>query len=89
MARDILSEFGPEMSGSRSVDNRASNGGKQSPRDVMNYSPPTGRAGSTNGPGLGGTCMPQATQEDSPDLARHSGSPGLGGTNHGNCGSQH
>ena len=88
MARDILGEFGPEMSGSRSVDNRVSDGGKQSPRDVMNYAAPTGRAGSTNGPGLGGTTMPRATQDDSPNLTRHSGHPGIGGTNHGVCGSQ-
>ena len=33
---------------------RATNGGKQTPKPLP-YDPPTGRCGSTNGPGLGGT----------------------------------
>ena len=87
MARDILSEFGPDMSGSRSVDNRASNGGQRPVRDVMNYSPPTGRAGSTAGPGLGGDSADKAEQFGC-GCGSSSGSPGLHGTNHGVCGSQ-
>lgn len=40
MARDILSEFGPD-SPNRQVAS-ATNGGRQTPRDVHNYSPPKG-----------------------------------------------
>jgi len=60
MPRDILSEFGND-SGAGEVA-RASGGGAQTPKPTS-YSPPTGRAGSTS-------------------------SPGLGGSNHGNCGTQ-
>lgn len=45
-------------------DNRASNGGQQTPKDLP-YSPPQGPKGITQGNG-----------------------PGIGGTNHGNCGTQ-
>lgn len=51
MARDILSEYGPEStSGSRAI-----NGGQCVPKDIP-YSPPVGPIGIGNkGVGLGGT----------------------------------
>jgi hypothetical protein len=52
MADDILSEYGSDSSTGQQP--RASNGGCQTPKPIP-YSPPTGRAGSTTGPGLGGT----------------------------------
>jgi hypothetical protein len=52
-------------------------------RDVMNYAEPTGRAGSTNGPGLGGSRYRQGTQGPTPCDNDESGSPGLGGDKHG------
>lgn len=48
---DILSDFGGDASTSQAPG--ATNGGKQDPKPTS-YSPPTGRAGSTSGPGLGG-----------------------------------
>lgn len=61
-----------------------------SSRDVMNYAPPTGRAASHIGVGLGGhncgtagTQGPYATRGDG-----QSGSPGLHGDNCGTDGSQ-
>lgn len=62
------------------------NGGKIPERPVMNYQPPTGRASSTSGPGLGGDNYGNGQQPVCRD--RPTGSPGIGGTNHGNCGSQ-
>ena len=59
MARDILSEYGPEMKSGA----RPSNGGKQDPKP-LSYDPPKGPIGQGNN------------------------KPGLGGTNHGNCGTQ-
>lgn len=49
---DILSEYGKDSGAGQAA--RATNGGKQEVKPLP-YSPPTGRAGSTNGPGLGGT----------------------------------
>ena len=61
-----------------------------SSRDVLNYSPPTGRAASHIGVGLGGhNCGPSGTQ--GPYATRgdgQSGSPGLHGDNCGTDGSQ-
>jgi hypothetical protein len=48
---DVLKDFEANQLGSG---NRATNGGKQDPKPIP-YSPPTGRGGSTSGPGLGGT----------------------------------
>lgn len=55
MARDILSEYGNDSSGPQAA--RATNGGKQTPRDVNNYKPPQGpsNVGDPKGPGLHGT----------------------------------
>jgi hypothetical protein len=68
---------------------RASNGGKQTPRDVMNYAPPTGIKNQTRGPGLGqnnyGNC---GTQGKSSTGAGTSGRAGLGGTNRSNSPAQ-
>jgi hypothetical protein len=49
---DILNEYGKDSGAGQAA--RATNGGCQTPKELP-YSPPTGRAGSTNGPGLGGT----------------------------------
>jgi len=51
MSGDILDEFGKDSNISQQP--RATNGGAQTPKPIS-YSPPTGRAGSTSGPGLGG-----------------------------------
>lgn len=48
----ILDEYGKDVNTMQAP--RATNGGKQEVKPLP-YSPPTGRAGSTNGPGLGGT----------------------------------
>lgn len=65
---------------------KASGGGVKSARDVMNYKPPQGPMGIEHrGVGLGGDnhdCGEEGTNE------HLSGSSGIGGTNHGNCGSQ-
>lgn len=54
MARDILSEYGPD-SADRQMP-RATNGGKMPVRDVMGYSPPKGpkNIGDPKSPGLHG-----------------------------------
>lgn len=52
MSDDILSEYGRDSSTADAA--RATNGGRQEVKPIP-YSPPTGRAGSTSGPGLGGT----------------------------------
>lgn len=88
MARPILPSYGRDTS--QPQRGTAECGGVLPgyTKDVMDYKPPTGprnimdpkspglhgeNKGNTNGPDSGG---------------RHSGSPGLGGTNHGCCGSQ-
>lgn len=58
--RDVLAPF----SSQGMPDNRTSNGGQQTPKDLP-YSPPQGPIGITRG-----------------------NDPGIGGTNHGNCGTQ-
>lgn len=87
MTRDILGEFGNDMSGSKSTDSRASGGGRMPVRDVRNYANPTGRAGSTAGPGLGGDSA-EKTDQFGCGCGSSSGGPGLGGDNYGNSGSQ-
>ncbi len=53
MARDILSDYGRDSRQPQSP--RSTNGGKQDPKDVNNYSPPAGPIGiGHSGPGLGG-----------------------------------
>lgn len=63
MARDILSEYGPDSPMNQKP--RATNGGQMPVRDVRNYQPPVG-----------------------PSNINDSKSPGLHGTNLGNCGTQ-
>jgi len=57
-------------------------------KDVNNYSPPCGpkNINDPHSPGLHGKNQGTTNGPDSP--GRESGSPGLGGTNHGCCGSQ-
>ena len=53
MARDILSEYGKDVS--KPQVRRAKSGGIKSARDVMGYDPPQGPTSISNrGPGLGG-----------------------------------
>lgn len=63
MAKDILSEYGPDSASNQKPS--ASNGGQMPTRDVRNY------------------CLPVG-----PSNINDSKSPGLHGTNHGNCGTQ-
>lgn len=57
-------------------------------KDVNNYQPPAGPKGIMRppAPGLGGES--QGSDQQSNSGGSHSGQPGLGGTNHGCCGSQ-
>lgn len=71
-----------------SIGDRDGSGGKITPRDVMNYSPPQGPKGMMHqGPGLGGSnfgncqCMDGAKPQSS-------GSAGIGGSRHGNSPTQ-
>jgi len=77
MARDILSEYGPE----RRIVSRGSNQGRDQ-RDVNNYQPPTRVKTPTDpkGPGLHGDNFDYCgTQERTSVSAQSSGGPGLGG----------
>lgn len=63
MARDILSEYGRDVSHPQAP--RASGGGAQTPRDVHNYSPPKGPSNikDPQSPGLhGDNCGSCGTQ---------------------------
>jgi hypothetical protein len=88
MAREILGEFGPEISKKSS----SMPGGVKTTRDVQNYAAPQGPKNINDpaGPGLHGhNCGPGGVQ--GPYDSRgdgSSGSPGLGGTNHGSSGTQ-
>lgn len=83
MARDILSEYGRDSGVGQSA-SRASGGGQQTPRGVMNYSPPQGTMGMMHsGPGLGGTNCGNSGTQNCNETPRSSGSPGIGGTNRG------
>ena len=86
--RDILSGFGPESKHPQAA--RATSGGVTQAKP-MNYSPPQGptNIGDPKGPGLHGDnhstkqcCVPHSGG------GRSGGGPGIGGTNHGNRGSQ-
>ncbi len=65
-------------------------GGKPEMRPVMNYQSPKGPTGQMRSAvGLGGDdCGKSGTQGEAKSSPSSSGSPGLGGTNHGCCGSQ-
>lgn len=85
MARDILSEYGPD----RRANSGSVSGGVTRARDVMNYSAPKGPMGINNpqSPGLHGENIGSAGTQGK-GSASSSGSPGLHGTNKGNSGSQ-
>lgn len=88
MTRDILRGYGPESSQPQA--STASCGGvcEGDTRDVMNYSPPKGPKGimDPKSPGIHGS---NYGNQNGPDRGgSHSGSSGIGGTNHGCCGSQ-
>jgi hypothetical protein len=88
MARDILGGFGPNSS--QPQRESASCGGvcPGETKDVMNYSPPQGPKNimDPKSPGIHGVNhgIGNGCEYD----GRASGSPGLGGKNHGNSGSQ-
>ena len=88
MARDILSEYGPESPQHQAA--RATNGGKMPVRDVHNYSPPKGPLSiHDHGPGLHennyGNCGTQGRHSEAVGTTGH---PGIDHDNHGNKGSQ-
>lgn len=76
MARDILSEYGPESP--RHEKPRASSGGVKQARDVHNYSPPQGptNINDPKGPGLHGSNYGHHQMKD---CGYSSGKPGIGG----------
>ena len=80
MARDILSEYGPESSQPQA--SRLDNGGDAECRDVMDYQPPQCPKYITRtGPGLkGGTNFGNAGSQGKKAIyAEGAGSPGSGG----------
>lgn len=66
----------------------ASKGGRPNDRGVMNYHAPTGIKGQTSGPGLGTEAHKSGSQGMTDGRCSTSGKVGLGGTNHGCCGTQ-
>lgn len=76
MAREILSDFGPDAH--KPQEPRARSGGEKTARDVMNYSPPQGPSNinDAKSPGLHGDNHGTAR---CPTAGRGSGSPGLHG----------
>lgn len=88
MSRDILGGFGPNSSQPQA--SGVSRGGvlPGDTKDVNNYKPPQGpkNINDPHSPGLHGSNKGITNGPD--NGGSHSGSPGLGGTNHGCCGSQ-
>ena len=87
MARDILSEYGPDYNAPQKP--VASDGGRVgSVKNDHDYCPPVGptRLTDVNGPGLHGGNAGNANKPTANDGV--GGRPGNHGTNHGNCGSQ-
>lgn len=87
MSKDILNEYGPNSSQPQSGSVRCGGVLPGDTKDVMGYAPPQGpkgiMAGNTvglHGKNSGNANRPTSTADD--------GSPGIGGTNHGCCGSQ-
>lgn len=79
MARDILSEYGPDSANPQA--GRGSNQGRDK-RDVMNYSPPRGPTNilDAESPGLhGDNCGDAGYQNSGHERKQSSGSPGLHG----------
>jgi hypothetical protein len=88
MPRDILREYGRDTSQPQVSAVECGGVLPGYTKDVMNYKPPLGPKGimDPKGPGIHGS---NHGNENGPDMGgSHSGSPGLGGTNHGCCGSQ-
>lgn len=85
MSRDILSEYGKDSGVGPAP--RATSGGVKSAKDVMNYSAPKGptNINDPKSPGIHGDGHGMAR---CPTASRGSGHVGIGGTNHGNKGSQ-
>ena len=85
MARDILSEYGPESPLNQRP--RARSGGIMPVRDVRNYCPPQGptNINDPRGPGLHGQ---NCGNTNRPVCSSEGGSPGLHGDNSGNRGTQ-
>lgn len=87
MARSILSDYGPDSNQPQA--SSAGCGGVLPgyTKDVRNYQMPMGPKGIMNpqSPGLHGKAT---SAEQRPISNSHSGSAGIGGTNHGCCGSQ-
>ena len=85
MGRDMLGEYGDESSQRQAQVIRK--GGITSSKDLP-YSAPVGPKGimGDQSPGLHGSNHGIGNGSD--HGGSHSGSPGLGGTNHGCCGSQ-
>jgi hypothetical protein len=83
--RDILGGFGPESN--QPMQASAGKGGVTSGRDVNRYAMPQGPKNimDSKSPGLHGT---NHGTENGCDSSSESGSAGIGGTNHGCCGSQ-
>ena len=86
MARPILGGFGPDSSQPQAP--RASNGGAQTSKDVMNYAAPYGPKGINDpqGPGIHGANLGNTNGPDS--AGSRTGTPIAGAKNNGNCGSQ-
>ena len=79
MARDFLSEYGPDKQIHKA--DRATTGGIKSARDVMNYKPPQGPTNirDPKGPGIHGDRHGMA---HCTTAGRGSGHTGIGGTTH-------
>jgi hypothetical protein len=90
MARSILNEYGPDADKPQAPS--ATSGGCTEARDVMGYAPPVGPIGiSNNSVGLGGTNVGNAGSQGKSSLTGDggAGTPGIGGQNEGEEGSQH
>ena len=82
MSKDLFDDFPSSRSQGGS---RATNGGNVGQRDVMGYATPYGIKNQTRGPGLGADNFGNG---QTPSGAKVGGSPGLGGKNYTNSGSQ-
>jgi hypothetical protein len=88
MARGILGEYGSDTPQPQAGPVHCGGVLPGETKDVMNYKPPQGPKGimDPKSPGLHGRNAGNINSSDSG--GSHSGSPDLGGTNHGCCGSQ-
>lgn len=79
MARDILSEYGPDSPNPQV--GRAKSGGEKRAKDVMDYKPPQGPSSVNNpaSPGLHGNVYPSGSQTAA-IRGGESGRPGIGGS---------